>query len=50
MSKLNTVTLHHVITIHNNIFDHMDGVMRALAKKKTPRKEDLFFAVKFAGQ
>ena len=32
------------------MFDHMDGVMRALAKKKTPWKEDLFFAVKFARQ
>jgi len=28
----------------------MDGVMRALAKKKTPWKEDLFFAVKLARQ
>jgi hypothetical protein len=32
------------------MFDHMDGVMRALAKKKTPWKEDLFFAVKVAQQ
>jgi hypothetical protein len=30
------------------MFDHMDGVMRALAKKKTPWKEELFFAVKLA--
>jgi hypothetical protein len=30
------------------MFDHMDGVMRAFAKKKTPWKEDLFFAVKLA--
>jgi len=28
----------------------MDAVMRALAKKKTPWKEDLFFAVKLARQ
>jgi hypothetical protein len=28
----------------------MDGVMRALAKKKTPWKEDLFFAVMLARQ
>jgi hypothetical protein len=28
----------------------MDSVMRALAKKKTPWKEDLFFAVKLARQ
>jgi len=32
------------------MFDQMDGVMRALAKKKTPRKKDLFFAVKLARQ
>jgi len=46
MSKWHTVTLHHVITVYNEMFDHMDGVMRALAKKKTQWKEDLFFAVK----
>jgi len=32
------------------MFNHMDGVMRALAKKKTQWKEDLFFAVKLAQQ
>ena len=32
------------------MFDHMDGVMRALAKKKTPWKDDLFFAVELAQQ
>jgi len=32
------------------MFDHMDGMMRALAKKKTERKENLFFAVKLARQ
>jgi hypothetical protein len=32
------------------MFDHMDGVMRALAKKKTQWQEDLFFAVKLARQ
>jgi len=50
MSKRHAVTLHHVITVYNDMFDHMDGVMRALAKKKTPWKEDLFFAVKLAPQ
>jgi len=30
--------------------DHMDGVMRVLAEKKTQRKEDLYFAVKVAPQ
>jgi len=32
------------------MFDHMDGVMRALAKKNAQWKEDLFFAVKLARQ
>jgi len=32
------------------MFDHIDGVMRALAKKMTQWKEDLFFAVKLARQ
>jgi len=45
MAKRHTVTLHHVITVYNNMFDHMDSMMRALAKKKTQWKEDLFFAV-----
>jgi len=50
MSKRYTVTLHHVITVYNDMFDHMDGVMRALANKKTQWMEDLFCAVKFARQ
>jgi len=50
MSKRHTVTLHHGITLYNDMFDHMDGVMRALAKKKTQWQEDLFFAMKLARQ
>jgi len=50
MSKRHTVTLHHVITMYNDLFDQMDSMMRALAKKKTPRKEDLIFSVKVARQ
>jgi len=50
MLKRHTVTLHHVITVYNDMFDHIHGVMRALAKKKTQWKEDLFFAVKLARQ
>jgi len=50
MSKRHTVTLHHVITVYNDMFDHIDGVLRALAKKKTQWKEYLYFAVKFARQ
>jgi len=48
MSKRHTFTLHQVITVYNDMFDHMAGVMRALAKKKTQWKEDIFFAVKLA--
>jgi hypothetical protein len=50
MSKRHTVTLHHVITVYNDMFDHMDDVMRAFAKKKTQWMEDLFFAVKCVRQ
>jgi hypothetical protein len=50
MLKRHTVTLHQVITVYNEMFDHMDGVMRALAKKKTEWKEYIFFAVKLARQ
>jgi len=50
MSKRHTVPLHHVITVYNDMFDHMHGVLQALAKNKTLWKEDLFFAVKLARQ
>jgi len=50
MSKKHTVTLHHVITVYNNMFDQIDGVMWALAMSKTQWKEELFFAVKLARQ
>jgi hypothetical protein len=42
MSKWHTVSLHHVIKVYNDMFDHMDGVMRGLGKKKTQWKEELF--------
>ena len=35
MSKTHPVTFHHVISVYNDMFDHMDGMTRALAKKKT---------------
>jgi len=50
MSNRHTVTLHHLITVYNDMFDHMDGVLRALAKKKTQWKEDLFLVEKLARQ
>jgi hypothetical protein len=48
MSNRHTVTLDHFITVYNDMFDHMNGVMGALAKMETQCKEDLFFAVKLA--
>jgi len=50
MLKRHTVTFHHVITLHNDMFDLIDGVMWALAKKQTLWKEDLFCTVKLARQ
>jgi hypothetical protein len=50
MLKRHTVTLHHVITVYNDMFVNMNDVMRAVAKKETHWKEDLFFAVKLARQ
>jgi len=50
MSKRHTVTLHHVTAVYNDMFNHMDGVIRALAEKKIQWKEVLYLAVKFAWQ
>ena len=36
--------------VYNDMFDHIDGVMRALAKKKTQWNSDLFSTVKLAQQ
>ena len=50
MSKRHRVTLQHVITVDNDMFDHMDSVMRALPKKKIQWKEEMFFTEKLARQ
>jgi len=50
MSKRNTVTVHHVITVYNDMFDHMDGIMRDLRDQINQCKQDLYIAVKFARQ
>jgi len=50
MSVRHTVTFHHIITVYNDMFSHVDGVTRVLATKKTPWKNALFFAVKSAQQ
>jgi hypothetical protein len=50
MSKRHLVTLLHLITLCKDIFDHIDGVIQALARKKTQWKKYLYFAVKVACQ
>ena len=48
MSKRYIVTLHQVITVYNDMFDQMDGVMQASTKKMTPWKGDSFLAMQLA--
>lgn len=36
------------MTVYNDMFDYTNGVMRALAQKKTQWKEDLFYAIRLA--
>jgi len=50
ISQRHKVMLHHVITLYNDMLDPMDGVMWALAKKNTPWKADLYFAVMLVQQ
>ena len=38
------------MTVCIETFDHMDGIMRVLAYKKTQLKEDLYFAMKLVWQ
>jgi len=38
------------MAVYNDMFDHMDGVMQALAKKKTQWKDNLYFAIECAWQ
>jgi len=38
------------MTVYNDMFNHMDGVMWALAKNRTQWKKDLFFAKKLVQQ
>jgi len=48
--KWHMVTLHPVITAYNNMFNHMDGIMRAFAKNQTDRKHDRDFIANYAWQ
>jgi len=50
ISKRHTVTLHHVITVYNDMFNYIECVIGALAKRKKQWKGELFFTVKLARQ
>jgi len=50
MSKRHTGTLYYVITLYNDMFDHMYGVMGDLAKQRTQWEEDLFLALRLTQQ
>jgi hypothetical protein len=50
MLKLHTITPHYIITSWNEMFRHMDGMMRAWAKMKTQWKEEIYLAVKVPRQ
>ena len=41
MSKRQTITLHRVISIYNEMFDHMEGAIHALKTKQTAWKKDV---------
>jgi len=40
MSKRHKVTLHHVISVYNDMFDHMAGGLRASVRKETQWKDE----------
>lgn len=46
MSKRHTITLHRVISIYNEMFDHLEGAMRSLKGKRTAWKVDVHRAVR----
>lgn len=50
MSNRHAITLHHIITFLNDMFDRMDVIMQALAKRTTQWKEDCHFMMKCAQQ
>jgi hypothetical protein len=44
------VTLHHIITLYNDMFNHLDAIICALVKKNPQWKEAVYFAMNFAWQ
>lgn len=50
MLKQHTMRLDHVITLYNDTFDHIDGVMQDFARNETQWKAYVYMALKFARQ
>jgi len=50
MLKWYTVTLYHVIAVHNDMFHHLDCTMRAFPQEKIQWKNDLYNAMKVGRQ
>ena len=50
MSKRHMITLHNIIIVYNFMFIHMDGIMWAVAQKRTKLNKGLYFAVKIGQQ
>jgi len=50
MSMRHMVTLPHIITVYDDMFDHMDSIVQALAQKMSQSKQGMYFALKVARQ
>ena len=50
MLKRHLVPLHYLVALCNDMFDCIDGIIRALANKKTQCKEDVYFSKESAQQ
>jgi hypothetical protein len=50
MLKRNTLTLHQIIGVYNDMFDLLDVILRAFAHWKTASMEDLYSVVTLTGQ
>jgi hypothetical protein len=48
MLTSHAVTLHHIITVYNDLLNLLNGVMQAWVNKKNKWTEALYFAKKFA--
>lgn len=50
LSKTKDVTIHLVFKIYNNLFEHLDGSIAQLQRKKLPWKQNMLTALKAARQ